>query len=178
MVLLLKANYTDYIITNHILKKAVVLIDTREKENTHIIAWLDKKGIVHQECKLSFGDYGLLVPKSEEHGIMHDLLLDYAVERKGSLEELSGNFTNDRDRIKYEFWRGNGKMDIVIENGSWDLIMSASYNTQYDKNSFIATLTTFKHRFNVSPHFVSKEHSGELIYKLLLYKLREELKGD
>ena len=55
---------------------------------------------------MSFGDYGLLVLKNEEYGIMHDLLLDYAVERKGSLEELSGNFTNDRDRIKYEFWRG------------------------------------------------------------------------
>ncbi|MCK9576882.1 MAG: ERCC4 domain-containing protein [Clostridia bacterium] len=175
---MLKTNYTDYMITNHILKKAVVLIDTREKENAHIIEWLNKKSILHQETKLSFGDYSLLIPRCEEYGITTDLIIDYAIERKASLEEISGNLTNDRDRIKYEFWRGNGKMDIVIENGSWDLIASGKYNTQYDKNSFIATLITYKHRFNVSPHFVSKEYSAELIYKLLLYKLREELKGD
>lgn len=175
---MLKINYTDYVIKEHILKNAIVLVDTREQENTHIIEYLDKKGIAHKSVKLDFGDYGLLVPKNDVYGIYNDMLLDYAVERKGSLEELSSNFTNDRDRIEKELWRGSGKMDLLVENGSLDDIMNANYNTKYDKNSFIATLCTFHHRYNVGLNFCAKEKSGLMIVALLKYKLREELKGE
>jgi hypothetical protein len=175
---MLKATWSDYVIKEHILKNAVILIDTREQENSHIISYLDKKEIKHQSVKLSYGDYGLLIPKNEIYGFMQDVVLDFAIERKGSLEELSGNFTNDRDRIEHELWRGNGKLDLLVENGSIDDIIAKNYNTQYDKNSFIATLCSFHHRYNIGLHFCKKENSGYMIVALLKYKLREELKGD
>jgi hypothetical protein len=106
------------------------------------------------------------------------LQLDYAVERKAHLEELSGNFTNDRDRIENELWRGRGKIDFVIENGSLDRIIKGDYKTQYDKHSFIATVLSFKDRYDVGFNFVEKENSAELIYKLLYYRLRREVKGE
>lgn len=172
---MLKPNYSAYIMDNKVLSTAVVLIDTREKENTHIIEWLDKKGIKHQEQKLSYGDYSLLLPKNIEYGIVQDVVLDYAVERKAHLEELSGNLTNDRDRMENECRRCEGRMDFVIENGSLQDIILHNYKTDYNEKSFLATLCTFRHRYRVAFNFVSKQNSPQMIYNLLHYKLREEL---
>ena len=175
---MLRTMFSDYTIDKYILKKAIVLVDTREKENAHIIEWLDKKQIPHEERKLPFGDYGLYVPKSPEYGIAEDLLLDYTVERKGSLEELSGNFTNDRERIENELIRCNGKMDLVIEGGSLTKILLGQYTTKYDRHSYLATLFTFHHRYDIGVNFVAKEDSAAIIYALLYYRLRNEIKGE
>jgi ERCC4-type nuclease len=172
---LLKLDLSNYNI-DKILATAIVLIDTREQENTHIKDYLDKKKIAYIERKLDFGDYGLLLPRNLEQGLANDMVLDFAVERKGSLEEISGNLTNDRDRLETELWRGNGKLAIVIENGSIDRIFSHDYRTQYNPKAFIATLTTFQHRYGVSISFCDKANSGALIYATLYYKLREWFK--
>lgn len=173
---MLKPDFTSYTIENHLLKTAVVLIDTREQENAHIIEYLEKKKIAYKTCKLDFGDYSLILPKNEQYGVIQDMRLDFAVERKHSLEELSGNFAQERDRIENELWRGHGKIAFVIENGSLDKIHNHEYKTEYNEKSFIATLCTFTHRYGVSFNFVSKENSAQTIYALLIYKLREEFK--
>jgi len=171
----LKPNYSKYTLENKLLSTAIVLIDTREKENAHIIEWLDKKGIKHQEQKLDYGDYTLLLPKNADYGIVQDVVLDYAVERKAHLEELSGNLTNDRDRIENELIRANGKIDFVIESGSLTSIALHDYKTDYNEKSFLATLFSFHHRYRVSFNFVTRENAPQMIYNLLHYKLREEL---
>ena len=173
-----KTRFSEYAIKEHILKKAIILIDTRENENKHITEYFAKKGITYQFEKLSYGDYGIIIPKNEEYGIYQELQLDYTIERKGSLEELSGNFTGDRDRIEDELKRGCRKMDFVIENGSLDKIIKKQYNTQYDKNSFLATLFTFGRRYGIGINFIDKENAGEAIYKMLYYALRRELKSE
>lgn len=175
---MLKVRFSDYTIKEHILKKAVVIVDSRENENTHITDWFTKKGIDFKVEKLDFGDYSIFIPKNIEFGFPQELQLDYAVERKANLEELSGNLTNDRQRIEDELSRGRGKIDFVIENGSIDKIMKAQYNTQYDKHSFVATILSFKDRYNVGFNFIEKENSAEFIYKLLYYRLRREVKGE
>lgn len=172
----LKHNFTDYELNTHVIDKVIVLVDTRENENSHIIDYFQKKNIEYQIQKLDFGDYTLLLKKNPDYGIYHDMILDYAIERKGSLEELSGNFTNDRARIEQELWRGNGKMSFVIENSTIDNILSHKYNTKYNEKSFIATLCTFQHRYGINYTFTNKSNSGAIIFALLLYKLREELK--
>ena len=173
---MLKLDLTKYHLDNNLLKTAIVLIDTRENENTHIKAWLDKHKIAYEERKLDYADYMLKLPKNESYGIMADLLLEYGVERKASLEEVSGNLTNDRNRIEEELWRGSGKMCVVIENGSLDKIAKHDYKTQYAEKSFKATLITYMHRYNVPILFCEKEISAETIYAILYYKLREVLK--
>ena len=172
----MKPNRTDYTIEKYLLKTAIVLVDTREQENQHIIDYLDKIKVAYKVQKLEYGDYTLLVPENQEFGITCDMILDFAVERKASLNELSGNFTNDRTRIEEEFWRGKDNMALVVEDGSLDKILAHDYNTQYNEKSFVATLISFWHRYNVPPIFVSKENSGKIIYAILKYKLREELK--
>lgn len=169
---MLKLDLSNYNI-DKILATAIVLIDTREQENTHITDYLTSKKVAFAERKLDFGDYTLLLPKNPEYGIASDMILDFAVERKGSLEEISGNLTNDRDRLETELWRGNGKLAIVIEDGSIDKIMRKDYRTQYAPKSFIASLTTFQHRYGITITFCEKANSGAIIYATLYYKLRE-----
>jgi len=173
---MLKPNYTNYTLDNHLLKTAVVLIDTREQENKHITDYFDSKGIVYKSVKQDFGDYSLMLPKNEQYGITQDVQIDFAVERKHNLEELSGNFAQDRDRLEHEMWRSNGKMVFLIENGSIDKINSHDYKTEYNEKSFLATLFSFHHRYDTPFYFCNKENSGQIIYGFLLYKLREELK--
>lgn len=174
---MLKDDFTDYQVKEHILKDNItVLVDSRENANEHIIDYFKKKKIAYEIRKLEYGDYTLKLNKNIEYGIMNDKVLDYAIERKGSLEELSGNFTNDRLRIEQELWRGNGKIDLVIENDSIENIFKHNYNTKYNEKSFIATLITFRHRYNTNYTFIEKSNSGAIIFALLFYKLREELK--
>ncbi len=173
---MLKHNFTQYELDKHILTNIVVLVDTRENANEHIINYFEKKKIEYKSQKLDFGDYTLLLKANPAFGITHDLVLDYAVERKGSLEELSGNFTNDRIRIEEELWRGNGKLALLIENESIDNIITHAYNTKYNEKSFLATLFTFLHRYGINYTFTNKSNAGAIIFALLFYKLREELK--
>lgn len=177
---MLRTMYSDYVIEKYILKKAIVLVDTREKENgnAHILDWFRKKEIPFEERQLSYGDYGIYIPKNPEYGFNDDLLLDYTVERKGSLEELSGNFTSDRTRLENEFIRCNGKMDLVVEGGSLSKILAGQYNTKYDYRAYIAGLFTFHHRYGIGINFTEKADTPSVIYALLYYRLRNELKGE
>lgn len=77
------------------LKKVVVLHDTREQKNTHILEEFDRMGIVHQERKLDFGDYSFM---AEER----DFSLSCVIERKAHIDELYGNLIADRGRLEKE----------------------------------------------------------------------------
>ena len=46
-----------------ILKELVILIDTREKSNKHIIKWFEEKKIKYKVQKLDYGDYSAYIPK-------------------------------------------------------------------------------------------------------------------
>ena len=151
-----------------------MLVDSREKANEHIISYFEKHEIKYEIRKLHYGDYGILLPKNDEYGIGSNMILDYAVERKATLEEISGNLTQERTRFENELWRGAGKTAILIEEGSVDSIIAGEYNTKYNKKAFIATLLTFSHRYDTKVWFVNKINSGAIIYAILKYKLREE----
>lgn len=83
----------------------MILIDTREQANTHILRYLDRQGIEHCDVALEFGDY-----LNTETGIV--------VERKRNFEELAGNCGTGHARFKRELERldsTGGQMYILIE---------------------------------------------------------------
>ncbi len=86
-------------------KSMVVLVDSREKKNTHILDYFRKQKIAYQVEKLEYGDYSFMVPAAVagEDIFFHR---DCVVERKASLEELSGNLTGERERFEKEFLKG------------------------------------------------------------------------
>lgn len=162
-----------------LLKSIVFLVDTREKSNVHITEkYFDKHNIPYKSQKLPNGDYSFMLPKNESLGIMTDLTFEneIAIERKGSLDELAGNFTTGRDRIEKEFSTSKAKLYLVIE-GKYHDICTQNYRSKYDKKSFMATLHTFYERYNVPFIFVEKEDIGKFIYCTMYYHLRELLEG-
>ena len=169
--------YTDAELKN-ILHSLTVTVDTRENANKHILDYFAEKKVSYVTQKLDFADYSCFIPANAEFGIVRDTYLNCYIERKGSLEELSGNFCNDRDRLESEFLRakGNRLMMMVEEQGGIEKIIEHKYETQYNEKSFLASMLTFGHRYSIDIHFVSKKYAGMFIYMQLYYFAREFLK--
>lgn len=161
-----------------LLDSIVILVDTREQENGHILEYLNKKNIKYKKMKLEYGDYSFYIPKNTELGIVRDLYFKdvVSIERKGSLEELSSNFTVGRANIEEEFTRKSGKMYLMVEDATYEDIVKHNYKTKYEPKSFIATLKTYEARYNINTSFVSKVGAGNYIYYTFRYYLREYLK--
>lgn len=162
-----------------LLKSITIVIDTREQENSAIINYFDKKKIPYVSKKLDFADYTCFLPANPELGIIRDTYIDCYIERKGSLEELSGNFCNDRSRIEEEFQRAKGSRLILMieESAGFEKIIEHKYRTQYNEKSFLASLFTFAHRYDIDIHFIHKKYAGMFIYYQLYYAVRELLKA-
>ncbi|MEG2303772.1 MAG: ERCC4 domain-containing protein [Niameybacter sp.] len=162
-----------------ILREAIVVVDTREQKCSHIVAYFQEKKIQYVCEKLDFGDYTLKVQLPH---LMRPIYLQdkIVIERKANLNELSGNFTQGRERIEKEFLRGSGVIHLLIENASYQDILLHNYNTKYIPKSFIATLKAFEARYDLKVTFLKDSaYSGDFIYKTLIYTLRELLiKGE
>lgn len=170
--------YTEAEIKN-ILKQATVVIDTREQKCSHITSYFDKHKINYCYEKLEFGDYTIKVqmPNSTREYYLQNKC---AIERKANLNELSGNFTQARERIEKEFLRGKGAMYLLIEDALYEDILLHNYDTKYNPKAFISTLKAFEARYQLHVSFLKdKAYSGDFIYKTLIYNLRELLvKGE
>lgn len=162
-----------------LLKSMAVLIDTREQDCNHVTTYLDKAKVQHKSRKLDFGDYSFYLPANAELSIPRDLYFDgqIAIERKGSLAELSTNLTAKRAEFEAEMIRAAGaKLILMIEDASYEDILQHNYRTQYDPKAFVAALKTFEYRYGLDINFVSRQTSGHFIYSSLYYYLREYLK--
>lgn len=161
-----------------LLKSITILVDTREKNNSHIIKYFEDKKIPYKSKALSYGDYSFYLPQNEVLSIPRDLYFDkeIVVERKGSLEELSGNLSKERDRFEKELSLFPGKMFLLIEGANYHDIYENNYQTQYNKKSFIGSLHTFNYRYNLPFVFMpKKEVSGVFIYCTFYYYLKRIL---
>jgi ERCC4-type nuclease len=161
-----------------LLASMVVLIDTREQDNGHLIRYFDQKKIPYESKKLDYGDYSVLLPRNEELGVNRDIFFDNSVivERKGSLSELAGNLTKDRTRFESELIRAKGaNIALMIENATYADLVMGRYRSDYNAKSFVATLATYSARYGLDVNFVEKELAGNWIYHRLYYAVREEL---
>ena len=175
-----KVNFSDYTIEK-IIKHLIIIIDTREQENSHITEFLDKKKIPYIVKKLNFGDYSCMIKANEELGLLQDVSLEnsFAVERKNSLEEISNNITNKRTEFENEFLRAKEKgckINLVIENGSWLKIAQGKYNTKTNTNSFYNSLLSFSDKYNLNIDYVPKELTALHILKIFQIRLKSRLK--
>jgi ERCC4-type nuclease len=173
----MRYHFTDTEV-KRLLGSLVVLVDTRENENTHIRQYFYQKKIPYELKKLDYGDYSVLLPKNEELGVNRDIFFDNSVivERKSSLSELAGNLTKDRARFESELIRAKGtNIALMIENATYTDLVMGRYRSEYNAKSFVATLATFSARYGLDVNFVDKELAGNWIYHRLYYAVREEL---
>ena len=170
-----RRKYTDKEM-DALLKSMVVLIDKREKVNNHITDWFDKKKLPYTKMTLPSFDYSFMLPKNEDLGITHDQLFynDCGIERKNSLEELSGNFSQGRVAFNDEFSRSRCKnKHLLIEGANYQDIVSGNYNTQYNSKSFLGSLHSFKTKYDLNIMFMpDKQCSATYILATFQYYLR------
>lgn len=83
------------------MKAVTIYIDTREKENSHVISKLDEYGVKHEPHKLDFGDYSFSIAG-------RDFSTSCVVERKAKVMELYGNVTEHKTDGKGN-WTDVGK---------------------------------------------------------------------
>jgi len=162
-----------------LLKSLTVIVDSREKENQHITGYLDRKGVPHITTALAFGDYSYMLPACPECGISRDTFFTsaVAVERKASLEELSGNLAQGRPQFENEFLRaGACDVTLLIENGSYSDIIGHKYRTELTETAFLASLLAWETRYSIRTVFIPSEHAGQYIYSRFYYHLREFLR--
>ena len=88
----------------------LIIVDSREKKNAHILRYFDKHGIEYVIRKMDVADY-------QTEG-RDNLVID----RKQNLDELATNLTNPKD--KGRFWRevrrahaSDIKMIVLCEHG-------------------------------------------------------------
>lgn len=161
-----------------ILSSLVYLVDTREQENQHIIDTFDKMKLHHKDKALSSADYSIMIPKNEELGIMRDIYLDDAivVERKRSLEELSANLAQYRQRFRNELIRTNASVHLVIEDGSYERVLCGDYMTALQKKAYYRSLLCLQAEFGLHIHFIPHKLAGFHIAQILECYVKELLK--
>lgn len=84
-----------------ILDSLVILVDTRENANSHIIDWLKKSKKPYKKQKLDYGDYSCYIPKGSFEGQERDIYFtdDIVIERKFCIDELAMNFKDNKTNI-------------------------------------------------------------------------------
>ena len=174
-------NYTDTEI-KAILKTMVILCDTREQKNQHIKQFFDSSERRYQDKTLRTGDYTAVIPANKDVGIDKPLYFDKSIviERKGSLEELSGNFTKGRERFKRELTRANAnnmEFHLMIEGSSFTDIINHNYKTELHENAFLGTLLSLQCEYGFNIMFIQPADAGLYIERLLYYHVRKYLRG-
>ena len=161
-----------------LIKSLTVLCDTREQKNNHILEWFDKNKVPYKTKSLSNGDYSFFIPANPDLNIDRDLYFDkqIMIERKGSLEELSGNFSQHRNRFEEEMATFPGIKYLMIENANYEDIVRGNYKTNFTKKSFIGSIHTFNHRYNLQMVFMpNPRFSGFFLYGTFSYFFKQYL---
>lgn len=150
-----------------------VIVDTREQRNEHISEFLKKKNVETVSRKLDIGDYSAELSEGSFER-------SFVIERKGSLDEICGNFTADRERFERELLRAKAygvKVFLLIENASWNDVFLHNYRSKLSEKALLASLFSWQVRYNVTVIFCKQENTPQVIYGTLWYAAREELIG-
>lgn len=164
---------TDKVIQS-ILDDMVIICDTREQKNQHILDYFNDNNIKYKVEKLDTADYSFILPHYPEICMDKQVL----VEKKNSLDEIAGNFTKGRDRFQREFERVvTEKIHLVVEKATWKKLLNGSYRSQMPPQSMMASMLTWNIRYSCPIWFAEVGESPVLIYNIMKYELLEHLKN-
>lgn len=143
----------------------MIIFDTREKKNDHIINYFQRHEIPFEIKKLDTGDY----MNAENPTVV--------IDRKRNLNEVATNLCSKDDA---RFWRevrrsyrDKQKFIVLVEHGG--LIKSlqdvANWNSQYSKitgKQLQAEMYRVGIAYNVEWVFCDKRSTGKIIYERLM----------
>ena len=138
----------------------IILFDTREQKNGHILKGFERLGVGYAHEKLDYGDYSCICD-----GI--DYRNKIVIERKNSITEICGNFAKGKSRFQREFERARTegcKLYLMIED-DWENIDSGKYRSRFSPRDIKARLNTWCHSYMITLDFVNKGAAADHIVK-------------
>lgn len=163
------------------LRSFEIFVDTREHDTARSRERYSSFNCPFRKATLRYGDYcaSATLPDGRQ---LYDTSAPVSalcvVERKMSLDELSACFTHGRERFEREFDRANeagAKVYLLTEGGSWESIINHRYRTKFKPQAFLASLTAWSVRYNLTPLFCRAGTSGRLIREILYRDMKERL---
>lgn len=158
-----------------------ILVDTAEQPTDEYKRRCDSFGCPYIRQNLDFGDYtyDFMLPNGKWlHEGERAVKGDSVIERKMSLEELSGNLCQNWDRFCREFDRAaehDSSVYLLVENATWMKIISGKYKTRFNSKAYLHRLLKLIGKYQIKPIFVSKELSGQMIYEILYREAKRRL---
>ncbi len=156
------------------IKNFIILTDTRQQKENHILKEFDKLGILHLRTTLPSADY-MALRYDEKNG----MFLDYSIliDTKKDLEEIAGNLCNttNHERILREIARGKelGAKEFIfliadnkIKNAE-DLQNWSSKRTKVKGLTLAKIFKTMSQRYNIRFIICKKQDLGKNIAKIL-----------
>ncbi len=170
----------DLFAQKEILKTFRIICDTRERRTPEAKERYESFGVPYLQATLDYGDYCGLVtlPEGDLYDVSARITPRCVVERKQSLDELAMCFTRGRDRFKREFERAKAhqaKAYLLVEGASYEAILAHRYRSKYHPEAFIASLTAWSVRYDLSCVFCRAGTSGRLIREILYRDMKEGL---
>ena len=156
------------------MRNFIILTDTRQQKESHIIKEFDKQGILHIRTGLPSADY-MAVRYDNEKGFY----LDYSIliDTKKDIEEIASNLCNSENhqRILKEIQKGKdlgAKQFVFLINGGKvktieDLQNWTSKRTKVKGEVLLKIFKTMSQKYGVKFIIVPKNKIGETIIKLL-----------
>ena len=165
-----------------LLSHLVILAQTNEQKNEHILSSFDKKGIKYKQKSISEGDYAFYIEACPELGFPTDTYFtdEVFIERKNSLSELASSFYGQKkkrsdgtteydDAFRRELKRAKCKKHkylLVEQPNGLDGILKHDYRKKKKKKSFWGTLHRLEIDYDLRVKFISKENMGLEIYTI------------
>lgn len=152
----------------------IILTDTRQQKENHIIKEFDKQNILHIRTGLPSADY-MAVRYDKEKGFY----LDYSIliDTKKDIEEIAGNLCHakEHERIKREIARarelGCENFIFLIQDNKIknleDIKNWSSPHTKVKGETLLKIMTTMKQKYGVRFIICEKKKMGEMIINLL-----------
>ena len=163
-----------------ILDSMVILRDTREQDTARARRRYQAFGLPCRAAVLDYGDYTYNATISDK-AIFNEgdrIRPLCAIERKMNLDELAGCFTRERKRFEAEMKRcrdNGGRMFLLIENATWELLLLGRYRSRFRPNAFLASLTAWMVRYDLEVIFCKEDTSPRIIREILYRDLKERL---
>lgn len=166
-----------------LLKNLVIIVDTREKVNGHVLNYLDKAGIPYVSKGLKFGDYSAFIKYNEATAPYIDDIFSFenyiVIERKASVNELVGNFKH-RQRFFNEFERAKEKrckIQLLVEEcDGLNKIIYGDYRSEYNPKALYKSLKALEDTYDFQTKFLDKKISGLEIYYTIETRIKSLLK--
>lgn len=159
-----------------------IYVDSREQPTNEAMKRYQSFGCEWERKHLDYGDYTFSFSLPDGRLVYPDEPIKGAavIERKMSLEELSGNLCQEYERFRREFERAkeNGaKVYLLVQDATWEKIINHRYQTRFNEKAYLHRLLGLCARYGAIPIFTQKELSGRMIREILEKELRVRLEA-